>query len=74
MHAEFGLEPHAVEPSKHLIDDLDLDSIDLVDLAVSLEEQSGIKLEEDELKSVRTVADAVHVVHAAFARRGAGER
>ena len=74
MHAEFGLDPDAIEPSKHLIDDLDLDSIDLVDLAVSLEEQSGIKLEEDDLKSVRTVADAVRVVHAAFARRGSGTR
>jgi acyl carrier protein len=71
MHAEFNLDPDLVEPSKHLIDDLDLDSIDLVDLAVALEEQSGIALEEDELKSVRTVADAVRVVHAAFARRGA---
>jgi acyl carrier protein len=74
MQAEFGLEPGAVELSKHLTDDLDLDSIDLVDLAVSLEEQSGIKLEEEELKSVRTVGDAVRVVHEAFARRSAGGR
>ena len=74
MHAEFGLDPDAVAPAKHLVDDLDLDSIDLVDLAVALEEQSGIALEEDELKSVRTVADAVRVVHAAFTRRGASGR
>jgi len=74
MQAEFGLPPQRIEPSAHLIDDLDLDSIDLVDLAVSLEEQSGIKLDEEELKSVRTVADAVSVVHAAFARRSAGGR
>jgi acyl carrier protein len=74
MHAEFGLDPDAIEPSQQLIEDLDLDSIDLVDLAVALEEQSGIVLEEEELKSVRTVADAVRVVHAAFARRGSGGR
>ena len=71
MEAEFGLRPESVEPSMHLIDDLDLDSIDLVDLAVSLEERSGIKLDEDELKAVRTVEDAVRVIHSTIARRRA---
>ena len=74
MQAEFGLEPSTIELSAHLIDDLDLDSIDLVDLAVSLEEERGIKLDEDDLKSVRTVADAVDAVRAAFARSAAGAR
>jgi acyl carrier protein len=68
MSAEFGLAPDAIELSAHLIDDLDLDSIDLVDLAVSLEEERGIKLDEDDLKSVRTVGDAVSAVLAALAR------
>jgi len=72
MSAEFGLEPGAIELSAHLIDDLDLDSIDLVDLAVSLEEERGIKLDEDDLKSVRTVADAVDALRAALARSAAG--
>ncbi len=72
MQAEFGLEPSEIELSKHLIDDLDLDSIDLVDLAVSLEEERGIKLDEEDLKSVRTVADAVDAIRAAFARSAAG--
>ena len=74
MHAEFGIEPGAVELSAHLIDDLDLDSIDLVDLAVSLEQDRGIKLDEEELKSVRTVEDAVNAVRAALARSAAGGR
>ena len=74
MQAEFGLDPDAIELSAHLIDDLDLDSIDLVDLAVSLEEDRGIKLDEDDLKSVRTVGDAVNAVRAAFARSTPGGR
>jgi acyl carrier protein len=74
MQAEFGLDPDDIVPAKHLIDDLDLDSIDLVDLAVSLEEERGIKLDEEDLKSVRTVADAVQAVQAAFARSSAGGR
>jgi acyl carrier protein len=74
MQAEFGLDPGTIELSASLIDDLDLDSIDLVDLAVSLEEERGIKLDEEDLKSVRTVADAVDAVRAAFARSAAGGR
>lgn len=74
MHEEFGIEPDSIELSAHLIDDLDLDSIDLVDLAVSLEQERGIKLDEDELKSVRTVGDAVSAVRAALARSAAGGR
>ena len=72
MHAEFGIEPTSIEPAAHLIDDLDLDSIDLVDLAVSLEQERGIKLDEDDLKSVRTVSDAVDAIRAALARSAAG--
>ena len=74
MHAEFGLDPATIEPASHLIDDLDLDSIDLVDLAVSLEEETGLKLSEDDLKSVRTVGDAVEAIRAALARSAAGTR
>ncbi len=72
MKSELGLSPELIEPTAHLIDDLDLDSIDLVDVAVTLEESIGIKLAEEELKSIRTVQDAVDVVHARLAGRSAG--
>ena len=69
MKSEFGLSPEHIQPETHLIDDLDLDSIDLVDLAVSVEESTGLVLEEQELKSVRTVQDAVDVIHAGLVGR-----
>lgn len=72
MKAEFGLHAEAVQPGTRLVDDLDLDSIDLVDLAVGLEERAGVRLEEEELKAIRTVEDAVAVIRAALARRNAG--
>jgi len=72
LHSEFGLAPEQIQPHVDLMDDLDLDSIDLVDLAVSLEEQRGIRLNEEDLKSVRTVGDAVAVIGAALSRRGSG--
>ena len=72
MQSEFQLKPEQIEPATHLIDDLDFDSIDLVDLAVLLEERLGLKLDNEELNSVKTVGDAVNVAHAALVRRSAG--
>ncbi len=74
MKSELGVSGEKIELSTHLIDDLDLDSIDFVDLAVSLEESIGLALEEEELKSIRTVQDAVDVIHAGLVAKGAGSR
>jgi acyl carrier protein len=72
MDAEFGMAPEEVQLSRHLFDELDLDSIDMVDLAVLFEERRRLKLDEDGLREVQTVEDAVNLMHAAYAGRGAG--
>jgi acyl carrier protein len=59
----FELEPDDVRPDAHLIDDLDLDSIDAIDLAVSLEEETGLDVSEDELREIRLVQDVVELIH-----------
>ncbi|MCP5040230.1 MAG: acyl carrier protein [bacterium] len=59
----FELDPSDVVPTAHLIDDLDLDSIDAIDLAVDLEKETGLSLKEDELRAVRVVQDVVDLVH-----------
>jgi len=43
-------------------DDLDADSLDLVELVMGLEERFDISLPEEDLEDVRTVADAVDLV------------
>lgn len=58
----FELEPAAVRLDAHLIDDLDLDSIDAIDLAVELEQETGLRVEEQELKKIRLVKDIVDLV------------
>jgi len=60
----FELDADAVVPEAHLYEDLDLDSLDTIDLAVTLKTETGIKLREDEMKSIRTVSDIVTVVAA----------
>ncbi len=46
-----------------LYEDLDLDSIDAVDLVIKLQEVTGAKVKPDEFKAVRTVGDVVESVH-----------
>ena len=58
----FEIEPAAIQLVSHLIDDLDLDSIDAIDLAVELEQETGLRMEEQELRQIRHVKDIVDLV------------
>ena len=70
---EFELEEPDVVPTSHLLDDLDLDSIDAIDLAVQLEQRVGLELEEEQLRSLRVVQDVVDLVYGTLeARDSAG--
>lgn len=59
----FELESDTITPEAHLYRDLDLDSFDAIDLAVNMESKTGIKLQEEELKLIRTVSDIVEAVY-----------
>lgn len=59
----FEVDPADVTPDAHLADDLDIDSIDAVDLIVRLKELTGKKIAPEDFKSVRTVGDVVDAVH-----------
>ena len=69
----FDLAPEQVRLDAHLIDDLDLDSIDAIDLVVGLEEETGLDVSESELRSIRLVGDIVELVHAKLAGSGRAE-
>lgn len=58
----FELEAEQISPDARLYQDLDLDSIDAVDLVVKLQERTGKKIKPDEFKSVRTVEDVVKAI------------
>lgn len=59
----FGVDAQRVTRSSKLGDDLDIDSIDAVDLIVQLKPMIGSNLRPEAFKSVRTVGDVVDVVH-----------
>ncbi len=58
----FELDGDAVTETAHLYQDLELDSIDAVDLVVRLQKLTGKKMRPEEFKSVRTVGDVVDAV------------
>lgn len=64
MVEEFELDADQVQLEANLYQDLDLDSIDAVDLVVKLREITGKKIEPDVFKAVRTVGDVVNQVYA----------
>ena len=57
-----AVDASAVTPEANFADDLDADSLDLVELVLALEEEFDITVEEEELSDVATVGDAVTLV------------
>ena len=59
---EFDLEVDSIAMEATLYDELDLDSIDTVDLVLRLQDLTGTKIEPETFKSVRTIKDVVDAV------------
>ncbi len=64
LHDTFDIDPARVTPASRLGEDLDIDSIDAVDLIVQLKPLLGGNLKPEAFRSVRTVQDVVDALHA----------
>jgi acyl carrier protein len=60
-----------VEPASDLVEDLGFDELNRVDLAVSLEEEFGIEISDDQAEAWVTAGDVVTFVRECMVRRGA---
>ena len=58
----FELEPERISLEANLYQDLEIDSIDAVDLIDHIKRQTGKKIAAEEFKAVRTVGDVVEAV------------
>jgi acyl carrier protein len=58
----FELKPEQVVPEATLYEDLDIDSIDAVDLILRLKDLTGRKIQPQTFKNVRTVGDVVDAI------------
>jgi acyl carrier protein len=64
----FELKPEQIVPEANLYTDLDIDSIDAVDLILKLKELTGRKIQPQTFKNVRTVGDVVDAVEALLSK------
>ncbi|KEY58557.1 acyl carrier protein [Serratia sp. DD3] len=58
----FEISPDDIKPEARLYEDLELDSIDAVDMIVHLQKKTGKKIKPETFKAVRTVQDVVDAV------------
>ena len=58
----FELDPAALTPQSNLYSELDIDSIDAVDLAVKLKQLTGKRLQPEVFKTIRTIGDVVNAL------------
>ena len=58
----FEISPERIVPEAKLFEELDLDSIDAVDLAIKLQELTGKRIKPEDFKTVRSVGDVVSTV------------
>jgi acyl carrier protein len=62
MSEMFELSPEQLKPEAKLFEELDLDSIDAIDMVVKLQEMTGRRVNDAALKKVRTVKDVIDLV------------
>jgi len=57
-----GIPADQVTPEKSFVNDLDIDSLSMVEIAVAAQDKFGVEIPDDELKNLKTVQDVVNYV------------
>ncbi|MGQ0775732.1 MAG: acyl carrier protein [Pseudonocardiales bacterium] len=57
-----GVDTSEITLEKSFVDDLDIDSLSMVEIAVQLEDLFGVKVPDEQLANLKTVGDAVDYV------------
>ena len=60
---QLGVTEEEVLPEASFIDDLNADSLEMVDLIISLEEEFNIQVTDEEAEKMKTVQDALDYLH-----------
>lgn len=59
-----GVPAAEVTPEKSIVDDLDVDSLSMVEIGIALEDRLGVQIAEDRLREISTINDLVdHIEH-----------
>ena len=63
MHELFDLDASSIQLETRVVEDLDLDSIDAIELAVRMESMTGRRFDPERFREMRTVGDVVDILH-----------
>lgn len=57
-----GVDPEDVTEDKTFVEDLDVDSLSMIEVVVSTEEKFDIRISDDEFKKLKTVSEVVSLI------------
>jgi acyl carrier protein len=60
-----GVPADEVTPDKTFVDDLDIDSLSMVEIAVAAQDKFGVEIPDDQLKDLKTVQDVINYIERA---------
>jgi acyl carrier protein len=61
--SELGLDADKINSSANFEQDLDVDSLGVVELLMAMEDEFGVKIPDDEAEHIHTVGEAIELVH-----------
>ncbi|HEX5041085.1 MAG TPA: acyl carrier protein [Candidatus Limnocylindria bacterium] len=59
---QLGVDEEEVTPQASFVEDLNADSLDLVELIMSLEEEFGMEISDEDAERIQKVSDAVEYI------------
>jgi len=59
---QLGVDPEQVTMDSNFIDDLNADSLDIVELVMAMEQEFGISIPDEEAERIKSVGDAVNFI------------
>ena len=60
---QLELDPAKITMESSLMEDLEADSLDVIELVMAFEEEFGVKMPDEELENIKTVGDIVNALH-----------
>jgi len=62
LEEEFEIDAELLKPESLLYEDIGLDSLDAVDLIVMIDKQLGVRIDEEQARSIRTLEDVYKII------------
>lgn len=59
---QLGISKDSILPESNIVDDLGADSLDVIEMLMTLEEEYGISIPDEEISKVKTIAQIVELI------------